>query len=358
MRLPLSRPAMAPLLDGLAAGLHWWLAELRGMIPSAMLQRVLPDRPTLVLDVEVDAVRLGWLSRGTYLACGRIEAGELEQLRPAPLAAALARFRPSQVELCLPKAQMLERRLTLPLASPRRLPALLRFELDRQTPFTPEQVYYDARIVARDPASRRMVATVALVKRSVAERALSRVRHWGLTPTSLTIEDAPGWSLDFQTSEATATPGARRHRLSIGLAALTLILGAAAWWNHATAQDAYADALAEALTDARSAAEATKTLQKDLVAREAKLAFLEHRLQTPSAGAVLEDLAARLPDDSWVTQFELTGTGMRLRGFSREGAQLPAKLADSQVLSQAQLGASGAGDQFDLSATLRPKAAP
>ena len=59
-----------------------------------------------------------------------------------------------EVILCLPADKVLTRTLTLPLATEENLREVLAFQMDRQTPFTVEQVYYDYGVVARGRKTR------------------------------------------------------------------------------------------------------------------------------------------------------------------------------------------------------------
>jgi|SRR5580658_4357272 general secretion pathway protein L len=357
MRLPFARQGVEPALDQLHAAWAWWLGEVRGLVPSALRRRVVSSPPVLVLEFERDGVALIRRVGEAEFPHGRIGADEASGESPAQLVAALAGCRPDRVELRLPATRVLHQRLTLPLASPRRLSSLLRFELDRQTPFTPEQVYSAARIVARDRTARRMCAELVLVKRAVADWALDSARRWGLTPYRLGIQGESGWVLDFRPERPRKPAFHVRHGVSAVLAASTVALTVAAWYVHLEAQSAYAEALAAELARSRAAAEATKAIQKEIEKREARLAFLAGRRQAIGAGAVLEDLAERLPDDSWVSGFELTGKTLRIQGFSAEPAALPGLLGQSALLAGIHSSApplpAGYGIQrFDLSVDL------
>ena len=363
MRLSLPRPALETALDRMEAAWEWWLGELRALVPAALWRRLVPTRPILVLEFGRDGVALGHSAGGSTLPRGRVAPDELDGPAPPQLAAALAGLRPDRVELRLPAAQALHQRLVLPLASPRRLASLLRFELDRQTPFTPEQVYLAARLVERDRAGNRMIAELMLVKRDVADRALGYARRWGLTPDRLGIQGNEGWALDFQAKPAPDRARVRRQRLSAALAVATAGLVLALWFVHAASRETYADALSAELTRSRIAAEAAKALQKEVDAREAAIAFLAQRRQAASAGRLLEELATTLPDDSWVTEFELTGKALRLHGLSTAAAALPGKLGQSALLDKVQFTAAtvpaGTGaERFDLSAELRDGGGP
>ncbi|MEI9984489.1 MAG: PilN domain-containing protein [Aliidongia sp.] len=240
---------------------------------------------------------------------------------------------------------------------------LLRFELDRQTPFTPEQVYFDARVVERQPAVKRMVVEAMLVKRHAADQALASLRRWGLTPSRLGVQREEGWALDFQPDQISEEAFLRRHRLSAALAVITVGLAMAAWLAHQSRQDAYAVALAAELTRSRAGAEVVRAMQKELDGREGRIVFLTRRKRATSAGQLLEELAAKLPDDSWVTEFELAGKTLRLHGFSKQASALPDTLGRSALLAIVHSSApsvlvSTGPERFDLSAELRDGSGP
>lgn len=354
MRKLLSRMALEAALDRLAVGWRWWLAELRGLVPGTLRHRLAPSRPVLLLDFERGGGVRIHRSDDMEIAAGRIGPNEFDDPLSPDLAAALAATRFDHVALRLPAERVLHQRVALPLASPRRLTSLLRFELDRQTPFTPEQVYFDARVIERDPVGRRMVVELAIVKRDVADPALGRARRWGLEPRWLGIIGESGWALGFRPEQV---PGDfRRHWLPMALATLAAGFALAAWFVHAADQAAYADALALELARSRSAAESVKTMQKELDASEARIGFLARRKGMVDAGRLLEELAARLPDGTWVTEFELNGKSLHLRGISQEAPALPALLGASPLLGDVGLSAppaNPASDRFDLSAVAR-----
>jgi general secretion pathway protein L len=353
MRNLLSRQALETLLDRLLAGWFWWLAELRGLVPGALRRRLAPARPVLRLDFDGDGVLLASCSESIEAPRGRIGPDELAEPLPPHLAATLAATRFDHVELRLPAEQVLHQRIALPLASPRRLTSLLGFELDRQTPFTPEQVYFDAHVIERDPVGRRMMVELAIVKRGFADRALGCARRWGLEPRRLGIIGESGWAFDFR-PERPAGNG-RRHLLSMALAATAIFLTLAAWFVHAGQQAAYADALALELASSRNAAELVKAMRKELDAREARIGFLARRKRATDAGRILEELASKLPDDTWITEFELNDKSLHIRGFSSKTATLPTLLGASALLGDAGLSVppDNAADRFDLSAVVR-----
>ncbi len=99
---------------------------------------------------------------------------------------------------------------------------------------------------------------------------------------------------------------------------------------------------------------------------------LERKYAYPSALAVLDTVAKLLPDDTWLTQFELKSTAkgkevqreIMLRGESANAAKLVPLFEESQLFADAaQRGPTtkiqpGPGEIFDLGAQLRRRAAP
>lgn len=362
MAIPRSFDVFEPIIDYALVAWRWWVEGLRGLVPHRLRHFVAPAHPLVILAFDRGVAEVFHSMGAVYVSRGRLphdRAGE----RPPVLLKTLGRLKPDRIELRLPARQILRQRLVLPLAPRRRLASVLRYELERQTPFSPEQVYFDAHIAERDRAARTMVVEMVLTKRRFADEALGCAIGWGLVPGRLGIQGEDGWALDFRPDRAMGRPGLRRYRLSAALAAAAFGLVGAAALLHAERRQDYAAALAAELARSRVAAEETKALQKALIDGQSRIAFLARRRQEARVLVLLEELAERLPDDSWVTDFDLTGRTLRLQGNSVAAATLPPLLSSSPLLEQARFATppaktGTATERFDLSADLREKSAP
>jgi Tfp pilus assembly protein PilN len=199
------------------------------------------------------------------------------------------------------------------------------------------------------------VVELVIVKRDVADPALDCAKRWGLEPRRLGITGEGGWAFGFRPE---APQDVRRHWLPMALGTLAAGLALAAWFVHAAGQAAYADALALELARGRNAAESVKAMQKELEASETRIGFLARRKGAVDAGRILAELAAKLPDGTWVTEFELNGKSLHLRGFSQETAALPALLGASALLRDVGFSAPPANavsGRFDLSAIVEDR---
>ena len=85
-----------------------------------------------------------------------------DALANSPVLRALIAAGRDQVRLVLTPEQALLKTITLPLATEENLREVVGFELDRHTPFTPDQAYYDVQIVRRDPQNEKIVVSLAV----------------------------------------------------------------------------------------------------------------------------------------------------------------------------------------------------
>jgi general secretion pathway protein L len=354
MKLTLSHLPLGALPDLAGRLWSWWRGEIVALVPPGLRTR---PRPIVTLDWMPDGVAIGIQQVGMVTMMGTDALARPE--RPPLLTRALAtpNVPTDRVLLRLPESQILRRRINVPPAPARNLRPLIGFELERQTPFQATQVRYDFRVVARDEAARRLIVELALVKNSRVEELLAVAERWGLRPTAIGASGG-AWSPNFLRTPIAVRPLLRRHRLSLGLAATILALLAGLWAGEARRHDRYEAALASALAQSRGAAEATQTLRRDLDALDTHLALLPGLKNGPDAARLLEELARRLPDGTYLSDFELNGRAIRIRGTSNAATGLIAILGASPMLTNVRFAApvvqaSGAGtERFDLAMDL------
>ncbi len=85
---------------------------------------------------------------------GRAAIDALPRWRMAARGAAAAK-----VAVALPRSQVLRKTIVLPAAVEENLGQALAWDLDRHTPFKPEEVYFDAVVIGRDPRRRKSAST-------------------------------------------------------------------------------------------------------------------------------------------------------------------------------------------------------
>jgi general secretion pathway protein L len=159
----------------------WWLRQMIGLVP-ARLQRVVsaPDALIVAVDrLESDAAMAGPPGGTIFIRRGGIET--LAAKLPQPVAAAAGRL---QTVLRLPEHAVLTREVTLPLAAARDLYNVLGFEMDRLTPFQPEEIFWGVTGLTRDPA-RQLRMNLLITLRAPVENLLASLARLNLKPEFL-----------------------------------------------------------------------------------------------------------------------------------------------------------------------------
>src|SRR5579883_2527049 len=164
--------------------LSWWLEQLAGLLPrpggalrpAADAVVISPVEP---LAGGVRSVAVGVRRRGRESPLGRFPlAGELPGLPDLAGQPAVLRLAASDV---------LEKTLALPLAAERELDQALAFEMDRETPFTAEELYWNHAVAAVDRQNRRLSVRLSLLPKASLEPLLAALARRGITPTRVEI---------------------------------------------------------------------------------------------------------------------------------------------------------------------------
>ena len=299
---------------------------------------------------------------GANSACGR-PGGDAQAGRAAidalPRVAYGGAVAAAKVVVALPPGQVLRKTLTLPAAVEENLRQALAYDLDRHTPFKPDELYFDAVVVARDSRRKEIRVDWAAALKSVVDQARRQAESWGATVVAVT-PDVPGGSgrrRSPRSSTCCRRPRAgtawwRRWQLWVPLAAVgvaAVVAVALPIWQKRD----YAIALSRndrAGTGRRPMPRARCAQQLETMAGDYNFA-LARKYAFPSAVQVVDDVTKLLPDDTWLTQFEVKsltkGKDLQreilLRGES--GQRRPARVAARGIEAVRQSGAALADDQ-------------
>lgn len=302
--------------------LAWWLGELGALAPAVLRRAFAGGRGVLGFAADGDELLVGRESDGAMVEIARLDLRQPDDGLDAAVTEIRREYaaRGTDIVLALGADQVLHKILDLPLAAEEGLRELLYFELDRQTPYRPDQVRYDFRVVERDNAAMRMKVEFLVAPIEAVDRLLARAAAWGLEPSAVTvagIDDLAAPAFDLSGSDQRAAPS-RGGRL--GLAVLGLLAGGlmvAAVWLPLEAQRAAALDAGAVLAEARKAAVTAADLRDRLDLRARAGSFLVRRKnEAPMMTAVLADLTRLLPDDTWLFELHVRDADVRVRGYA------------------------------------------
>ena len=234
--------------------------------------------------------------------------------------------------------------------------------MDRYTPFDAGQVYSDFRIIETNTAQKRVRVELAVVRRQVANQALSVARSVGLERAKLLVADDQGRIEPFQFLPSGSTKG--RHgawRIAGVVIAATLFVAfstTAVYLPIKHKRDALATSEAE-LARVRAQAEEVsqvRSLVTDMSERGSYV--LDRRRLRPTRTELVDELSALLPDDTWLFALRLSGDRLELTGYSAKASELVATLENSPLFAEAHFTAPVAPDprfsaqRFSLTASV------
>jgi general secretion pathway protein L len=372
--------------SGLRAFWRWWLSELATLMPAGMRTALRRRRLHPIVAVERDGSVL-WAPRVANGALAFDAVGRIPlQGDPADLArdghAAIEALPPAngdmsaerRVVIALPESQVLRKSIVLPAVVEENLHQTLAYDLDRHTPFKADEVYFDAIVVGRDAGRKEIRVDLAAALKSVVDQARRRVESWGAQVIAVTPEPPSSAAASAATTlnllppeERPETSRWRRWQTWVPLAAIALIalivIALPIWQKRV-----YAISLLRLADQAKVQADASSALRDELERLTGDYNFaLQRKYAFPAALQVVEDVTKLLPDDTWLTQFEMKTTArgkdarreIVLRGESANAGRLVSLLEDSKVFEQAAPRSPttkiqpGPGEIFDLGAQLK-----
>jgi len=343
----------------------WWGRELLACLPERW-RKVLAERSETLLLEQRDEEIVVWREHGAGI---REYARIRRELPPEAQAAEFRRLREAigdpmvRTVFCIPSKRVLTRTLGLPAAAEDNLRQVLSFEMDRQTPFKADQVYFDSRVVGHDASGRNVQVDLVLIPRAQLDQEL------GALPVGAELDGVDTWVGDPGQGRRNANllPQERRAKrrnlrlpLNLGLAALAVVLLVVCMDESLANRAAAVEAMRAEVEQAGERAKQVTELRKTLADSISGANFLtERKRKAPLTVALIDDLTERLPEDTYLERLQIENKQVQLQGQGQEAARLIALLAASPCLGnpgfqgQVQPDARTGKERFQINADMK-----
>jgi general secretion pathway protein L len=343
----------------------WWARQWLDLLP---LQMAVNNQwsSALVIDLPAEqddagSVRFALFRRlnGKEAPLGRFEADDSGF-------AAIRRFRRVKgrsldILLRLWPGALLEHRFAIPLAAEHDAAQVLRYEIDRVTPFAAEDIFWTWEAEGRDRARGRLFVRISLVSRASVQAVVQALAAAGLTPRRIEAV-AEGGAMRHLPLQAEESAGGTLARGVVRILAVTCVLLAV-----------MAAALPFVFQQAR-----IMRVQRDIAQLQPRVAeamALRTRIMGQAAGAdviaaaqtrigdavgALAAVTDVLPDNTFLTSFGLSQRNLSLTGQSADPARLIAVMSADPMITSPSFSApvtaapTGKGSSFSISAELVP----
>lgn len=264
--------------------------------------------------------------------------------------------------LLLDNKQVLRRVLSLPLAAESKLREVVSFEIDRQTPFTLDQVYFEARVLSRNVQSKQCQVELIVLPKQALEKSLKPLGVLAGDLSGIDVIDEHQQTLNVNLLPSTMrVAGSHQNawlNLGLALAGLTLLILAMnlVLSNREKVLSEWEQKVSAAGAQAKQANVFREQLKQTAKAE----AFLQKfRSSQPTMLALINDLTKRIPDDTALDKLSVNEGRLVLVGQSRQAAALVGQLQASPFISSPALAgavqpdARTGRDRFTLTATVK-----
>ena len=343
INIQLARVRLRYANSGLPKFFSWWGRELKGLLPQRWRELFAEGAQELLVGADASELSV-WRQSGDRCAeYGRIrrdqaaddQRNEFSRLRDRIDDPTLRVF------YCIPAQRALRRELNLPAAAEDKLRQVLAFEMDRQTPFKADQVYFDFNVVHRDAAAKTLKIDLHVVPRAQLDQELAALAALGIALDGVDCwRSSPGSGragLNLLPRERRVKRVNQRLRLNLALGAAAILLFVVAGMLLLSNRQSALDTMTAEVEKAKVEAKQTSILAKRLKDNTASSSYL-YRLKrdTTPMTTMLADLTKRLPDDTFLERLTVDEKGkVEVQGQSDNANKLIEGLQKSEVLDNA-----------------------
>ncbi len=321
--------------------INWWLEGLALCLPRGLREKLSPPPDRLHLRAQAGRISLTLI----HGADGATVESPEYPLDAAETAGQITRWiddhadAATRIYLLTEPESLLCKDLSLPLAGEDDLRDILRFEMDRHTPFCADQVYYGFRILERDKPGGKLRLRLFVLPRNPIQPLLQIVRGHG-RPLHGILADAAEEGADpidlLSREERSPTNGGPGRGALAGALICGLFLLAALYLPVVRQQRALHGLEAQLNTVRRQVHEIQPRLdeREDLLRRGR---FLQEKREARlPAVALLAELTRILPDDAWINRLVFQDREVQLFGEAATETGLIQILESSPLLHDAR----------------------
>lgn len=312
----------------------WWIGELVASIPASLRNRLSSRRRRLRIWPQADCLSIGIGPDGPWEIASTTFADD-----PGEAARLIARWargrgiRPAGATIHLPADRVLTPFLELPADAAANLEEVIAAEIERQTPFSPTEVYHTFQVVGSDPDLDTIRVRLGIARRDDVDAAAELASAAGIA--DFDVVSGPGG----ESSAPNASPflvNRSRSKVShwvTGTLAIVVVALAATAAYLPLERLRRIDRLADEYLVALKAENAKLSLAVAAIQeqQDAHLTLVERKSGIPSALALLTDLTRNTPDHSWALQVQFARGRLMVSGHSRDATGLVRALEGSEV---------------------------
>jgi general secretion pathway protein L len=216
---------------------------------------------------------------------------------------------------------------------------VLGFEMERKTPFSPDQVYFDFTITGRDKSINKLNIMLFIAPRDRVDLYLNKIREWGIALDAIKpiLEPAADITINLLSLESRPDLNGDTSKLTLLLATLAFILFITVLYVPLIEQEQYVDVLETRIDKSRKNALKMQTLKDERDAILDQVFFLANkRADEISSIELFNEITRIIPDDTWLTRLVMKKGEIQLQGESDNASALIQTIESSDFFSDVE----------------------
>jgi len=319
---------ISKLIHNIGNFFTWWLAGLKYLIPKVIRSRVNLNKNKLCANV---------VRNGVQFFSNETNKSSLFLLKDNSILDKINKwlidnkFKNADVTLRLDSSLLLVKSLSFPSAANDNLKNIISFEIERHTPFSKDDVYFDYIVSNNNPKNKLIATNLYVIQKEKLNNVIELFRSAGINASSFSIKDnSIEHSLNLIPSSKLANKHDYTQAFNFALGLFALLLITALFITPGFKSSIIASQLADDAQQLRTqTAEVTK-VRDELEDSLKKRAYI-HQLKKsyPSVITLLSEITDLLPDDTWLNRFEVSNNSVRFQGESNNASRLIEMIEDS-----------------------------
>lgn len=348
-----------------AAYLRWWLGELKALLPESWQQKLRHAMRRVTVQISGESILLGVEENQSIEPLESFSTSQdasLQRQQTLELLGARELFEVPRI-LLLDNSEVLRKEVRLPEAAESNLRQVLGFEMDRQTPFRADDVYFDWRILGHDKEAGQVRVDLIVAPRVAIDAICQNLSARGLSVSGVdVIDEGESLGVNLLPPERRVRIVNRKVRLNQGLAAATVVLLAVVMALSLSLRAHQVSELDAAIESVREEALRVQRIRDQINDTSEAAGFLaQRRMASPVAVDILADVTRTLPDDTYLDRLVIGPATVQMQGKSQNAQQLIEQVNESPLMEAASFRGSTRLDArtgleiFEINAVVTPE---
>lgn len=324
----------------LALFFKWWGGQLSFLVPQKFLDAVSRGKSLIVVEVQATTAKLSYLNDEQETALGEFEFNDIAKEALHQMIEKNSNYRNAKIVLRVPKSQSVIQTVFLPVAAADNLQQVMSYELDRYTPFTKEQVYFDVinQGVANNKALLQLV--LVLVQKNSLDTMYQQCLSLGLQPSyadSVVRVEKMGSSQTYNLLPKEQCQKVSKRPLFImlgSLATMLALLTALILLPLNQAEQRLNDLKKHVRKVEKTAIEIEDSKKSIDYLYQATQNIVDKKNGAPSIVMLINTVTKVLADDTWVSNLRYFNKTLQLSGQSGSASNLIGSLETTKLFSE------------------------